>query len=274
MEPSLFGKDMGRPLEGVQVLPRTNADGLPIVPLTDEQKYIFDMRGWLMIPGVLSAAEIEQQQTIFGAPLQPLMDHPVVVGFMNEFLCTPYLASEECYGFRMEMSFPGLRSTDDEKPFEFHPHNGSGFFRMPGDGHMYHCQAGKAHSGLTRVVWELNEIEEGDGGTLFISGSHKAAFTAPESAYSPESPLWDTYSCPAGSVLFFTEAVSHSGVPWVNPDRDRVALFNAYNDVNSRWSTSKPSQELLDAMPPLRQSLFREAYTKGNVTGQERGAHY
>ena len=103
---------------------------------------------------------------------------------------------------------------------------------------------------------------------------NKAAFTAPESAYSPESPLWDTYSCPAGSVLFFTEAVSHSGVPWVNPDRDRVALFNAYNDVNSRWSTSKPSQELLDAMPPLRQSLFREAYTKGNVTGQERGAHY
>lgn len=292
MEPSLFSKDMGRPLQGVQVLPRANADGLPIVPLTDEQKYIFDMRGWLMIPGVLSAEEIEpmrdfiyrlgrereslpeQQQTIFGTPLQSLMDHPVVVGFMNEFLCTPYLASEECYGFRMDMSFPGLRSTADEKPFEFLPHNGSGFFRMPGDGHMYHCLPGKAHSGLTRVVWELNEVEEGDGGTLFISGSHKAAFTAPESAYSPDSPLWDTYSCPAGSVLFFTEAVSHSGVPWANPDRDRVALFNAYNDVNSRWSTSKPSPELLDAMPPLRQSLFREAYTKGNVTGQERGAHY
>ncbi|MBD05112.1 MAG: hypothetical protein CME24_12290 [Gemmatimonadetes bacterium] len=292
IEPLLFNKDLGRPLQLGDPLPRTNADGLPIVPLTQEQKYVFDTRGWLLVPGVLSADQIEpmrdfiyqldrdreslpeKQRTIFGFPLHPLMDHPVVVGFMNEFLCTPYLASEECYGFRMEMSFPGLRSTQDEKPFEFHPHNGSGMFRMPGDGHMYHCLPGKAHSGLTRVVWELNDVEEGDGGTMFISGSHKAAFTAPESAYTPGSPLWDTYSCPAGSVLFFTEAVSHSGVPWANADQDRVALFNAYNDVNSRWSMSRPSPELLEDMPPLRQSLFREAYTKGNVTGKERGAHY
>ena len=63
-------------------------------------------------------------------------------------------------------------------------------------------------------------------------------------------------------------------MPWANADQDRVALFNAYNDVNSRWSMSRPSPELLEDMPPLRQSLFREAYTKGNVTGKERGAHY
>ena len=291
-EPLLFNKDMGRPLPPGEMLPKVNADGLPVVSLTQEQKYVFDMRGWLLVPGVLAEEEIgpmrqfcyrlqrdreslpEEQRTIFGAPLQPLMDHPVVVGFMNEFLATPYLASEECYGFRMEMSFPALRSSRDAEPFKFHPHNGNGYFRMPGDGHMYHCLPGKAHSGLTRVIWELNEVEKGDGGTLFISGSHKSAFTAPESAYTPESPLWDTYSCPAGSVVFFTEAVSHSGVPWANPERDRVAVFNAYNDVNSRWSMSRPAPELIAAMPPLRQSLFRQAYTKGNVAGAERGASY
>ena len=58
----------------------------------------------------------------------------------------------------------------------------------------YHFIPGKAFAGLTRVVWELNVVEEGDGGTLFITGSHKSAFTAPKSAYQNKSSLWDTYS--------------------------------------------------------------------------------
>ena len=100
IEPLLFNKDLGRPLQLGDPLPRTNADGLPIVPLTQEQKYVFDTRGWLLVPGVLSADQIEpmrdfiyqldrdqeslpeKQRTIFGFPLHPLMDHPVVVGFI------------------------------------------------------------------------------------------------------------------------------------------------------------------------------------------------
>ncbi|SVC28887.1 uncharacterized protein METZ01_LOCUS281741, partial [marine metagenome] len=59
IEPLLFNKDLGRPLQLGDPLPRTNADGLPIVPLTQEQKYVFDTRGWLLVPGVLSADQIE-----------------------------------------------------------------------------------------------------------------------------------------------------------------------------------------------------------------------
>jgi len=139
-------------------------------------------------------------------------------------------------------------------------------FRLPGDCHTYDCIPGKVQCGLTRVVWELNPVEETDGATLFISGSHKAAFTAPNSATGLDSPLWDRYSCPAGSVIFFTEALTHSGQPWTNPDYDRMAIFNAYNAVNIRWSMSRPRPGHLDTLPPKRRSLFREAYTKGNVT--------
>ena len=42
---------------------------------------------------------------------------------------------------------------------------------------MYHMEKGRVHSGLTRVVWELNEVAPGDGGTLFLSGSHKVEKT-------------------------------------------------------------------------------------------------
>jgi hypothetical protein len=287
-QPLLFNKNLGQPLRPMSDLPPyTNADGEPVVPLTQEQKYVFDTWGWLLIPSVLNDADIEEMRAFcyclkrdpesipephrrtYGGPLERLTDHPVVVGFAREFLASPYLANEECYGFRMEMSFLALRTSTDEEPNLFNAHNGNGMFRMPGDSHSYNCIPGKANAGLTRVVWELNPVEKGDGGTLFITGSHKAAYTGPESAYHPESPLWETYSCPAGSVIIFTESTTHSGQTWMNPDIDRVAIFNAYNNVNTRWSRSRPHPDHIAAMPPKRQTLFRDVYASGNLTGGE-----
>jgi hypothetical protein len=36
----------------------TNADQKPIVEFTEDQKYIFDTKGWIAIPSVLSDDEI------------------------------------------------------------------------------------------------------------------------------------------------------------------------------------------------------------------------
>lgn len=283
-----FNKDLGKPLSSAASdLTTTNADGKPVIPLTQEQKYLFDKNGWLLIPGVLTESEIEEMRdfcyrlknepdtiliphhrSTYGGPLEALTDHPIVVAFANEFLASPYLSSETCYGFRMETSFLFLRSTSDDKPKGFAPHNGNGMFRMPGDCHQYQCLPGQAYSGLTRVVWELNPVGKEDGGTLFITGSHKAAYTAPEVVRKQEWEFWDTYSCPAGSVIFFTEAITHSGQPWKNSDTDRVAIFNGYNSVDKRWKISLPPQALLESMPPKRQTLFRDAYVSGNVTGR------
>lgn len=283
-----FNKDLGRPLSTTaSELTKTNADGKPVVPLTHEQKYLFDKDGWLLIPGVLTDSEIEEMRdfcyqlknapetispsynrSTYGGPLEALIDHPVVVAFANEFLASPYLTSESCYGFRMETSFLMLRSTSDDPPRKFGPHNGNGMFRMPGDCHQYQCLPGQAYSGLTRVVWELNPVGKEDGGTLFVTGSHKSAFTAPAVVRKREWEFWDTYSCPAGSVIFFTEAITHSGQPWQNPDTDRVSVFNGYNSVDKRWKLSLPPQALIERMPPKRQTLFRDAYVSGNVTGK------
>ena len=94
-EPLLFDKDFGRPLTPQDaVLPSINADNSPLAALSQEQKYIFDMRGWLLIPGVLGADELKDMRqfcqrlqddpesiphghrTTYGGPLEKLMDHP------------------------------------------------------------------------------------------------------------------------------------------------------------------------------------------------------
>ena len=83
-----------------QYLPTTNADGLPAVPFTEDQRYLFDTRGWLAVPGVLSEDDIvemrdfcrrlkddpksipEHERSTVSGPLQKLTDHPK--SFMGE----------------------------------------------------------------------------------------------------------------------------------------------------------------------------------------------
>ena len=269
--------------------PSTDSEGNPIVELTDEQRYLFDKDGWLLVPNVLATDEIEEmrefiirlheepesipehERSPIGGPVQRLVDHPVVVGFMNEFVYhpftdgtkTPPLGNENCYGFRMEYSFYQYREAGDGR---LAPHNGHGAVRLPSDHHTYHYFPGHAHTALTRAVWELNPVTEGEGGTLFVSGSHKAAFRGPASLTDKDSPLWTTYACPAGSVLFFTEAVTHSSTFWQSQTA-RVAIFNSYNAIGNKWHNWDPHPDLLAQMPPKRQTLYRPVYVSGNVVG-------
>ena len=43
------------------LLPAANADGLTVVPMSDEQKYTFDLKGWIPLPKLL---DIEQLNAI------------------------------------------------------------------------------------------------------------------------------------------------------------------------------------------------------------------
>ena len=120
-DPYIIDKNLGSHLDNNSTnLTRTNADGLSVIDLTQEQKYTFDRNGWLLIPGVLPDDELKEMQEFcmrlrhdpesipeyerlaLGGPLQKLIDHPLVVGFMNEFVAHPPLSSQNCYGFRME----------------------------------------------------------------------------------------------------------------------------------------------------------------------------
>jgi len=268
------------------LLPTTNADGLPVVPMSEAQKYLFDVKGWIALPGLLSEDQLgsvrehqmkflyerdslpQHERDNHGGPSQILLDHPVVVGILNEILSHQALATEECYGFRYDHTYTSHRQAGHDN---FGPHGGGGYFNFRGSSHIYQMQPGRIHSGLTRVVWELNEVAEGDGGTLFLSGSHKAAFPRPEEWSSRESPLWETYTCPAGSAVIFTEALCHTGQRWANEARDRLSLFTCYDTVNSKWGKGRPAVEVIEALPAKRQTLFRGAWHgMGDVPGVNR----
>ena len=283
-KPFIVDKNLGTALDIDNAqLTEATSDGTPVVLPTQEQKYLFDMRGWILVPGVLSGDELaemqefgyklrhepesipEHERSPLGGPMQRLADHPNVVGFLNEFLAHPALSSQECYGFRMESCSLFHRTVGDGN---FGPHNGNGMLRFPGDSHLYRCIPGRGYSGLTRIVWELNPVKYRQGGTLFITASHKAVYTAPDTIRSQDSLIWDTYECPAGSLLFFTEALTHSTHTWTNEENDRLAIFSCYNTVNSKWHDWDPHPKLLAEMPEKRQTLFRPVRAANNLIGE------
>ena len=102
-----------------------------------------------------------------------------------------------------------------------------------------------------------------------VTGSHKAVYAAPESLKTVDSPIWDTYGCPEGSLLFFTEALTHSTHPWTNTENDRIAIFSCYNTVNSKWHDWEPNPDLLAEMPAMRQTLFRPVRAANNLIGEK-----
>ena len=256
--------------------------GAPVL-MTPEQKFFFDLRGWILLPSVLSEPEIEEmkaevydgaRQSYQGA-LQTLLDHPAVVGILNEILSEDPFVHDDCYGFRCEGSFTTVRPPgwgvsergDNGLPHVVRPPQQANAMR-------YQVAGGKIFAGLTRVVWELEEVKSGQGATSFLSGSHKAHFNygGPD-RYRPnisESPweanmreVMDDYSCPPGSVVIFTESLVHAANDWTNPSNPRCAVFNCYNSIWAQWHRLNLSHEIIETMPPRRQSLFRGTWAIG-----------
>ena len=124
-----------------ELLPATNADGLPVVPMSDEQKYLFDLKGWITLPGLLDAAQVErirahqmqflyqpetlppEQRDNHGGVSQVLLDAPAVVGVLNEIISHQPLAAEDCYGFRFDHTYTSHRQAGHDN---FNPHGGGG----------------------------------------------------------------------------------------------------------------------------------------------------
>ena len=127
--PHIFDVNLGERLDQDAVdMPRTNADSLPVFELTEEQKYTFYTLGFLVVSAVLAKDDLEETR------------------------------DSCCRLQRDAASIPEPHRSPDWQG-DFSPHQCNSFFRLPGDSKTYRG----FHSGLTRVVWELNPVAKGEG---------------------------------------------------------------------------------------------------------------
>ena len=245
-------------------------------PMTDEQKFFYDLKGWLLLPGVLEEGLLEavrehvyklkkepeslplHERYSLAGPAQELVDHPAIAGVLGAIIAPD--PDEDSYGFRCENSFAMLRTHGQEGSA---PHCG------PLVGPMaYQLIKGHIWSGLTRVVWELSEVKKGGGGTPIMSGSHKAGFPVPERFRQFDPSVYEEYACPSGSVLIFSESCWHFGAEWKNAEQERLAIFNCYCSYLAQWHKLNLPPEVIASMPPKRQTAFRGVWGHNFHAGQ------
>jgi hypothetical protein len=244
--------------------------------MTDEQRFVFDLKGWLLLPAVLDDKEIGEISAHLNAlantptalplheryplagPGQELVDHPAIVNILREIIGPdPF---PECYGFRCESSFV-VRRHHGEAGSE-PPHTGPVMGPL-----AYRVLNGTIWSGLTRVIWELSGVELGLGGTAIMSGSHKCNFPLPESLRSRhiDTALFEHYTCPPGSVVIMSESCWHYGVEWRDPTHDRLAVLNCYNSYLSQVHRMNLPSAVVEQMPPRRRTAFRGVWHRAGT---------
>lgn len=211
--------------------------------LSEEQKFLFDLKGYLVIPDVFNPDEVAamkeqvykikhaphtllpEERTVPGGASEAILTNPIVKGTLNTLIGPDVRFDTHHVIWREQGQRDGLP-----------PHQG-GPARNP---HFhYHVTGGHIYSALTVIVVELNPVGIGDGGTMFLPGSHKSAFPVPQTFKVAEGNNYeahfDRYAASPGSIVVFSEGTCHAGPVWRNPDHPRVSIFMWFNHVGSRW---------------------------------------
>lgn len=221
--------------------------------VTDRERYLFDVQGFLVIRDVLTDAEVERLNATVDANRDRIedcgesrWDSKTLAGDARRQY-TNLLSWEQPFSdpFRELLADPRISPYLDEllgrgwhldtEPVYFHYQTGAGGLKFHGGdphlvpGQYYDYRNGEMRNGLTVVQFTLSDQTEGDGGFCCIPGSHKSNYVRPASITKWESDqeIVRNPTLRAGDVLIFTEALTHGTLPWT-ASHDRRAVHYRY----------------------------------------------
>ena len=265
------------------------ADGM-----TTEERYLFDLQGYLVIEDVLGAGELKELNRLlddhdlwnrprgedlsfdfwqndehqvsagplhmWDEPFRRLIAHPRIVGYLTQILGPRFRYD---HGHAMVMSRGG-------RPFGLH---GGG---TPWDNAIaYEVSEGRIQCGLVVVHYALCDVGPADGGFCALPGSHKSNFACPESfkSLTEPGPWIKPVPLRAGSAVLFTEALTHGTLPWT-AEHERRALFYRYMPGHMAFvgryredgreqpggAYPRPSHATADDWTPLERRMLEPPY--------------
>ena len=208
--------------------------------MTNEEKFIVDLEGYLIIKNVLSKDEImEMNQVIdnsdkngspsrWGKLFNRLIDHPKILPYLIE-LIGPSVRLDHDYAIFMQNGSSGSR---------LHGGEDGGGYREEGD-HWYKYRDGVIRNGLCVMAYNLTPAKSGDGGFTCIPGSHKSHFlrNLPDDVryFKRQVHYVIQPEVDAGDVVFFTEALIHGTTTWTSKVERRALLYK-YSPGHSAYS--------------------------------------
>ena len=216
-----------------------------------QQRFLFDLYGFIVVPNVLSEDQIDQLKATLNNSTEQFPPVPQSEGPLHwapiwrEVLDLPAVSPilEDMIGN------PMLRSRTDLPTFrldhiDVHTHVKEGFAggRLHGGWNsvsgLFRYDNGVFYNGLTTVTFELYDTHPNEGGFCCIPGTHKGNVSVPEEWLDLSEGVADCVTrVPAkpGDAIIFTEAVVHGTLPWTAAS-PRTTLFYKYSPHNLTWS--------------------------------------
>jgi len=218
--------------------------------MTEEEKYRFDLKGYLAVPKALTKAQLSALNRLldekieqagvprngahrfgglldWGKPYRNLLANPRILPRLRDIV-GPRPRLDHIY---LDIIRKGL------SPIGATLHGGA----TPFDPAQYYLfRDGRMRAGLVVVAYNLSDVQPGDGGFACIPGSHKSNYPLPESWKDMSRKLHPEVECvpgPAGSAIIFTEALSHGPLPWRGA-RERRTVFFKYSPHCMSWSAN------------------------------------
>lgn len=211
-----------------------------------EQKYLFDLQGYIVLKGVVSADRLRacnealdryesMDPAAYPVPLclgqertednlyisnilegdlafASLVDLPPVLDVIAEVTGGPYRLNHTYTIYRWQGGYTRL-----------HMHGTPIIPKC-----QYHCRNGQMVSTLTKVVFPMLDCAEEDGCFAVIPGAHKSNFPKPWGNEPVDNPPLVPVPAQAGDAIIFTEALTHGSMVCTS-GRPRRTLYYCYS---------------------------------------------
>jgi hypothetical protein len=253
--------------------------------MTPEQRYFFDVFGYLHLKGViepedLTAAQEAAERYVRTPPEQ------VPPGFGIKEPSKGFLLFQ--YGFAFEgaleklamhpASWPIVCELTRERPRLM---NGTLLVNRADPGSHLHCareediawprthytvKDGRIFCDNLVVFPYLTDVYPGDGGLIVLPGSHKASFVRPRGMFYADEKITDEIPAgivnitpKAGDIVIISEALTHGTLTW-KAKRDRRALVLRYRPQHLGGDTSIPEEVQQRLLPETRELIAQQGF--------------
>ena len=226
--------------------------------MNPKEKYFWDLTGFLVVPKVLTADEVQEANDAIDAYSEHLLKQGSegpqdgkqyvfegkIVRTDNAYpyfleipepISTPFrkmLVQSQVVERLIEMCGPGFRL--DHGPELIAHTRGVKGLRLHGSGNRhkpyvaYHHQGGKSSCGGVTVSWQFADVRPGDGGFAYVTGSHKSNYAMPKDLQYFRDHKFAVRQAEvrAGDVIFFMDgAQTHGTFPWQAAHQRRSVLY-------------------------------------------------
>lgn len=244
--------------------------------MTETERYLFDLKGYMVIKSVLSMEQVKEINDTIDTVLHSRDDLGVSsyihTGLDEETLeqgnkdpargpvdvyagllldwgepIRRLVGHEKILPYMIELIGPDLRldhqyaiimKSDSQYRGRHILHSGGTPYNPS---QYYHFRDHRFHNGLTVASFCLTDVPPGAGGFCCIPGSHKSNIPLPEIYASATEPPECVVQIPmsAGDVLLFTEALTHGALTWEAEHQRRALLFK-YCPGHLQWEKKSP----------------------------------